>query len=224
MRKSTELLKSKIMKYIELCEREETATDNFNKSVYDMKAQELKEKLNSNIFSVDWRVFINLLKQSFKSNNVPYIIVSELGEEERDYLSEVDNRYLTVTNVRNKLSINYNRKVGFNTYFDTKAYYDDIVNAEYIGLLDLLTENGQLRELFKQAPYLIDDAFDAYEITDIQNAKLERARLRNKIRHERMDAKEKISYIKKLIKRYNQRIRGNYDIFDEEVKSDIQKY
>lgn len=209
MREKTKLLKKKIFKYLELCNRRDSATDNFNKSSYDFRAQEIKEELDDQIFNLDWDMFLKMTTRAYKLNNIPYFLSSELGESERDYFSEVDNRYQSVSNIRYKI----NASVGANgekveSYFDVKSYWGDKNDEKYIGLLELLTENGKLKDLFMQSPKLIDYAFEAYEKTEIETAKREKARLQSQLNDEKKHHKEKMSYIKKLIKSYDVRIKG----------------
>lgn len=209
MREKTKLLKTKIFKYLELCNRRDSVTDNFNKSSYDFKAQEIKETLSDQVYSVNWDTFLKMVTKAYKLNNISYFISSELGEDERDYFSEVDNRYQSVSNIRYKI----NASVGANnekveSCFDVKSYWGEESDEKYIGLLELLTENGKLKDLFKKSPKLIDYAFEAYEKTEIESAKREKARLREKLKDENRHHKEKLSYIKKLIRGYDARIKG----------------
>ena len=78
MKESTKILRQKIHKYIELCNRRSTATDNFNKSYYDMKAQELKEELDGQIYNVNWDLFVRALVKILKENNINHLISSEI--------------------------------------------------------------------------------------------------------------------------------------------------
>ena len=220
MKESTKILRQKIHKYIELCNRRSTATDNFNISYYDMKAQELKEELDGQIYNVNWDLFVRALVKILKENNINHLISSEIGEEERDYISEVDNRYIHVTNMRHKVSINIGDKKFINSYFNTRSYWGMPDDNSYISLIDLITDDGAYKPLFNVYPRLERLAFEAYEKTEIASAKEEKSRLIDKLRAEQAAHESKIRYIKFQIAECNKKIRGNGHS-DTDIKTSI---